>query len=259
MKKFKIIKSNYLDVYKKKQPITLLKHFNKIKGISQSSENFNFYLSKSAVYSSMIEGNIIDFDSYLQYTESGMGNKGKSFIEIEELKSAYSFARTNKLSLNSFLSAHKILSKSLIPEAKYRGKIRDRNVSVYENDIKVYTGTKPEFVEQEIKQFFNEISVLLESELTITEVFYFASMIHLSFVMIHPFSDGNGRSSRLLEKWFLAEKLGKNAWFIQSEKLYQNRLRSYYKNVNLGADYESIDFDYSLPFLLMLPMALRLS
>jgi Fic family protein len=83
-------------------------------------------------------------------------------------------------------------------------------------------------------------------------------MIHLVFVKIHPFADGNGRSARLLEKWFLSQKLGSTAWFIPSEKLYQTRLRSYYKNVDIGKDYSSINFDLSIPFLLMLPMALTI-
>jgi Fic family protein len=30
---------------------------------------------------------------------------------------------------------------------------------------------------------------------------------------------GNGRTARLLEKWFLAEKLGAKAWFVESETL----------------------------------------
>lgn len=258
MNRLKLVVSKYILKYIEKQPITLVKHFNKIKSIGNNLENFNFYFSNSAVYSSMIEGNIIDFDSYLKYSTSDMNNKGKSFKEIEDLKSAYKFARNNKLTFKNLLKAHKILSKTIISESKYRGVVRDKDVYVYNVGKKVYTGASKQKVNEEMDKLFNDIEILLNRNLTINEVFYFASMLHLIFVQIHPFADGNGRSSRLIEKWFLSEKLGINAWFIQSERLYQKRIASYYKNINLGSNYETIDFDYSIPFLLMLPMALRL-
>ena len=79
----------------------------------------------------------------------------------------------------------------------------------------------------------------------------------LLFLKIHPFNDGNGRTSRLLEKWFLAQKLGEQAWYIQSEKHYYKNLNDYYKNLQrLGFEYETLDYDRCLPFLLMLPASL---
>ena len=113
-------------------------------------------------------------------------------------------------------------------------------------------------VVEETNKLFSDIEILVKREMTISEVFYFASMIHLVFVKIHPFADGNGRSARLLEKWFLAKKLGNKAWFIQSERLYQTRLKSYYKSVDIGTDYTTNNFDLSIPFLLLLPMALTI-
>ena len=68
--------------------------------------------------------------------------------------------------------------------------------------IKIYTGAPVSIVVEETKKLFSDISILRKRELTNSEVFYFASMIHLVFVKIHPFADGNGRSARLLEKWF---------------------------------------------------------
>lgn len=77
------------------------------------------------------------------------------------------------------------------------------------------------------------------------------------FVKIHPWTDGNGRSVRLLEKWFLSEKLGEKAWFVQSEKMYYQQHQSYYTNIRLlGLEYIELDYSKALPFLLMLPHSL---
>ena len=82
--------------------------------------------------------------------------------------------------------------------------------------------------------------------------FYYASMIHLVFVKIHPFQDGNGRTARLLEKWFLIEKIGQKAIAVQLEKNYYKHLKNYYANIiKLGLEYEVLDYGKSLDFLLM--------
>jgi Fic family protein len=256
--KTEIIKTQYLEFYKKKQPISLLKHFNKIKEFAISKESFGYSFSVASVYSSMIEGNPIDLDSFLSYSASGMNTKSKSFIEIKELIKAYEFSYTNDLNLNNLLKTHYIMTKTIISEKNYKGKIRDKDVYVYGNGERIYTGASKTIVNDEIIKLFNDIEMLKNKKLTTSEIFYFASMIHLCFVKIHPFADGNGRTARLLEKWFLASHLGTKAWYIASEKLYQTRLKSYYKNVDIGKTYESLNYDLSIPFLLMLPMALRI-
>ena len=117
-----------------------------------------------------------------------------------------------------------------------------------------YVAASPSDVKMEIQKFYDDINVLLKQQLSIEEVFFFAAMIHLVFVKIHPWNDGNGRSGRLFEKWFLAEMLGPKAWFIQSEKNYYNLHQIYYKNLRLlGLEIEELDYLKALPFLLMLP------
>jgi Fic family protein len=120
-----------------------------------------------------------------------------------------------------------------------------------------YVAATPAEVKSEMQKLYNDIAALIAEDLSIEEVFFFASMIHLVFVKIHPCNDGNGRSGRLIEKWFLAQKLGEKAWFIESEKHYYDLHQTYYKNIRiLGLEYIELDYSKALPFLLMLPESL---
>ncbi|RRB02688.1 Fic family protein [Larkinella rosea] len=76
---------------------------------------------------------------------------------------------------------------------------------------------------------------------------------------IHPFDDGKGRTSRLIEKRFLAEKLGEKAGLIQSEKWYYQLHQTYYNIRLLGLEYQMLDYSKTQPFLIMLPQALVLN
>ena len=165
-------------------------------------------------------------------------------------------SRSNDLNENNFLNCHQIFSKTLLIKSK-RGKYRNERVGVFGKDGLAYMAIEPEFVENEMKLFFSEIGELISSNLTETEVFYFASLIHLRFAHIHPFMDGNGRAARLLEKWFIAVKLGKNFWKIPSEEYYKNHQSKYYENINLGVNYYELNYDKCLDFLEMLPNCLR--
>ena len=83
------------------------------------------------------------------------------------------------------------------------------------------------------------------------------ALVHYQFEAIHPFSDGNGRAARLLEKWFLAECLNREVWKLPSEKYYKEHQERYYGTINLGVNFYELDYDRCLPFLEMLPQCLR--
>ena len=120
-----------------------------------------------------------------------------------------------------------------------------------------YVAAAPDVISHEITKLWQDVDVLLRASLSGELSFYYAAMLHLQFVKIHPYEDGNGRTARLLEKWFLAEKLGPEAWFLQSEKHYYEQHAACYRNLRLlGLEYEALDYSKALPFLLMLPDAL---
>lgn len=224
--------------------------------VNLTSEDFNYYLITASFFSSKIEGNTLDLNSFMREHTVDKPTKSKQAEEIEALMAAYQFAAENPLTYNNFLYTHSILSATLLPE-KERGVLRTTKVGVFDNTTgkPVYLAVEPEFVENELKKLFEDVEQLISQQLSVAESFYYASMLHLWAAMIHPFGDGNGRCARLLEKWFLAAKLGISAWNINSEKMYWEKRESYYTNISLGYNYYALHWDRCLPFLKMLPEA----
>lgn len=181
---------------------------------------------------------------------------GKEIEEIEDLIEAYEFAQNNKLNEKNLLHCHKIFSDTLLIRSK-RGKYRIEQVGVFGKSGLAYMAIEPEFVEKEMKVFFQDINGLISSNLNEIEVFYFASLIHLRFAHIHPFRDGNGRAARLIEKWFVAEKLGRNFWKMPSEEFYKKNQTNYYETISLGINFYELNYDKCIGFLEMLPSCLK--
>lgn len=230
---------------------------NGVKNLKQKNEtnDFSFMIESSAVFSSNIEGNTIDFNSFKNLKNDLKKNKSKELSEIENLISAYNFSKENELNEKNFLNAHKILSEEILIKSK-QGKYREEAVGIYAPEGLIYLAVESENVSKYMLDLFLEIKNLLNSKLNETEIFYYAAMIHLRLAQIHPFMDGNGRVARLTEKWFLSHFLKELAWFIQSEKYYFKNRNIYYENLNLGQDFYNIEMDKCLSFLKMLPKSL---
>jgi len=131
---------------------------------------------------------------------------------------------------------------------------------IIEADRIEYIAAEPSIVTSELNKLFEDIELLVskKDDLDVIEVFYYSSLIHLVFVKIHPFQDGNGRTSRLIEKWFLISCLGKDASGIELEKNYYTNRRAYYKNIReIGLEYNRLDYSRCLKFLLMTIMSLK--
>lgn len=252
----RIIERKYLDRYKEEignEISSLIKNFD----FSDNSGEFEYLTKSSAVYSSNIEGNSIDLNSYMNYEMNKDKFKvGKEIEEIEDLIEAYSFAQNNRLNEKNLLNCHKIFSDTLLIRSK-RGKYRIEQVGVFGKSGLAYLAIEPEYVEKEMNIFFQDINELISTKLNETEVFYFASLIHLRLAHIHPFRDGNGRAARLIEKWFVAEKLGRDFWKLPSEEYYKNNQTKYYETINLGVNFYELNYDRCIEFLKMLPNCLK--
>ncbi len=219
---------------------------------------FDFYNSISSVYSSKIEGENIDFDSFFKHKFLKVEYNPDYTKKSEDLFKAYQFIQKNRFTEDNVFKVHEILSEHLLP-SKQRGEIRQNPMFVLnEADRIEYVACEPRFVERELVFFFEKVTELLNTETTTKEAFFYAAQIHLVFVKIHPLQDGNGRTARLLEKWFLIEKLGQDAVSIELEKNYYTNRKDYYNNIRkIGLEYEKLDYSKSLDFLLMTVNSLR--
>ncbi len=232
--------------------------FQPLKAIQDKKEEdlpvdyFDFYNSISSVYSSKIEGENIDFDSFFKHKFLNVPYHPDYTKKSEDLFSAYQFIQKEHLTKANLFKAHEMLSNHLLP-ASQRGKIRNNPMFVLnEQDRIEYVACAPNKVNEALEQLFKDIETLLHTHLPDKETFFYAAQIHLVFVKIHPFQDGNGRTTRLLEKWFLIEKLGQDAVFIELEKNYFQNRKNYYKNIRaIGLEYETLNYAQSLDFLLM--------
>jgi Fic family protein len=256
--KLQIIPANLLKTYIEQVPKDLSTMFDALHDAEISTNTFSFYTSVSVMASSKIEGEQMDVDSYIKHKMLNIEYLKDLVEKPNDLYQAYLMAQQNELSKTNFLYAHKILGAHLLPKNKL-GVYRKSNMVVMEHKTyKIQYEAAPFYeVKKLFEKLWEDIEYLKKQKLSIEEVFYFASFIHIVFVNIHPFEDGNGRAGRLLEKWFIAEQLGSKAWYLQSELNYYRNINDYYKNLNrLGMFYEQLDYNKALNFLLMLPNSL---
>lgn len=246
LEKFSGILQDSLQHHRNREPTTI-----------HGKLDLGFLLDSAAVYSSNIEGNTLDLNSFLNSRMSPKKHRPKEAQEIEDLVSAYDYARKNNLDEKHMLHAHKILSRQFVAASR-QGKYRQEPVGVFSRFGLVYMAVEPYQVEQEMHALFTVISELLDEKPSPAESFFWAAWLHLMVALIHPFSDGNGRTARLCEKWFLAATLGERSFAIPSEELYWKNRPQYYANLKLGVNYWETEMGKAFSFFALLPQALQI-
>jgi len=217
--------------------------------------DFKFMIDVAAVYSSKIEGNTLNLNSFLNSREMAKSLRPKEAAEIEDLVKAYEMIRKNVLNEKNVLRAHAMLSKNFVSKAR-QGVYRKEPIGVFSSRGMEYLAVEPDYVASEMKALFKYVAKLLRQEMKVSDALFWAAWLHLMIALIHPFSDGNGRVARLCEKWFLCAKLGTEILSLPSEQRYSESRMEYYSALKLGVNYWEVDFGKAGGFLEMLPKSL---
>ncbi|MBI5471835.1 MAG: hypothetical protein HY961_05770 [Ignavibacteriae bacterium] len=115
----------YLDEYKRTVG-TLEGVLEKLKAQTKDV-TFEFMIESSAVFSSNIEGNPVDLNSWMNGKLLKEKSQPKAYQEIQDLIDAYRFAKTNSPTEENVLKAHRDLSRQFLIESK-REKYREEPV-----------------------------------------------------------------------------------------------------------------------------------
>lgn len=173
------------------------------------------------IHSSLaIEGNSLSLGEVTAVIEGKMV-AGKQ-TEIKEVKNAYEaydkIMTLDPYAIGDFLKAHQLMTDGLIKES---GKFRGGDVGVFDGDVAIHIGARPQYVPQLMEELFgwakeSELHPVLKS-----------AILHYEIETIHPFADGNGRMGRLWQTLLLAKWNDIFAWIPMESVLYQNRPEYY--------------------------------
>ncbi|MBI4226142.1 Fic family protein [Candidatus Roizmanbacteria bacterium] len=148
-----------------------------------------------------------------------------------------------KLSLDLILKIQKQITEGLL--AKFEsGKLRDRPVLVNDPRTRKVIYLPPDA--KDVKKLLEDLIEFVNSNRNEIDPLILAGIFHKQVVIIHPFMDGNGRTTRLATKVLLAE-MGLNTFNLFSfENYYNKNVAKYFQTVGeLGNYYElrdKIDF-----------------
>jgi len=210
------INAKYLD-----KPSTKLRKENRIKTIHSSLG---------------IEGNSLTEDQITALLENKrVIGPEKDILEVKNAVKVYSNLSTfDPFSENSFLEAHRILMKDLIPD---NGKFRKKGVGILAGDQVAHLAPPAENVPHLMRDLFSYLKDSGELVLIKSCVF------HYEMEFSHPFLDGNGRMGRLWQTLILMNDYPVFE-FIPFENIIQKKQADYYHALS-----KSDKVGHSTPFI----------
>ena len=173
---------------------------------SEQLRNLKSYFDIELTYNSnAIEGNTLTYNETKIVLNEGLTIGGKRLnehLEVINHKEAIDFIEDildkKEITQKDIKDIHYLILKSI--DNKNAGRYRDIEVGVRKSDGTIHKFCHPIEVSYEMEKFVDSINSHNEN------VVMLSALAHLKFVSIHPFSDGNGRTARLLMNLILLQK-----------------------------------------------------
>lgn len=222
----------------------------KFKQIAESSRiipeqeiNLRYRAILESVHSSTsIEGNPL---SPQQVKDVIVGRKiralDRAVIEVENYKKALDWFEQRvetkkKLVVQDAFKLHSMVVDRLLPAQK-TGQIRPGSVYIVDEiddqDIIQYTGPNS----NKVKSLLDNLFFWVNNKGKELHPVLLAGIFHYEFVSIHPFSDGNGRVTRLLTKLLLSLHKYDFKGVLVLDNYYAQDRFAYYQALSLGRTY----------------------
>ncbi|MBU1202118.1 MAG: Fic family protein [Nanoarchaeota archaeon] len=159
-------------------------------------ENF---LIKFTYNTQRIEGSTLTLKETARLLEDGITPRNKPFKDVKETEAhklvfESMFEEKEDLSLKLVLNWHKKLFETV--DLEIAGNIRNNPVAIAGSKYEPPQAVELDYLLRKFFQWYNNN----KEEKHPVEL---AALVHLKFVTIHPFTDGNGRISRLLMNFIL--------------------------------------------------------
>jgi len=199
----------------------------------------------SAYASTSIEGNplpLTEVKKILKSKPAHIRNSEKEVLNynqaLQDLNKRLSEGKV-KLSLPLILIIQKQVIASLLPRFE-TGYLRERAVVVNDPRTSQVVYLPPDA--KDVKSLVEDLISFVNSNRDKIDPLILAGIFHKQMVIIHPFMDGNGRTTRLATKVLLAE-MGLNTFNLFSfENYYNQNISRYFQTVGeFGNYYELVD------------------
>ena len=162
-------------------------------------------LIKSSHYSTSIEGNPLNLDEVKTLINNNQDPTTKAeqevlnYFKVLNNLDKYSDKIITK---DTILSIHKDLTKDLLRDCEYEGKFRDTPVVAGNPITKEINHIPP--AAYKVPMLIDELLDWLNNSTDEMYPVIIAGIFHYELVRIHPFIDGNGRTSRLMATLILS-------------------------------------------------------